>query len=110
MKETIRLFSYFVSLLLYLSSDEPDIDRVEQELPKRPPLQRTKKGLILEPPIKPRIWNVGNSIVTALKLWAQSITAHDRHDRHDQPHQPHQPHQPRPIEHYSEQRKTYKSL
>lgn len=74
MKETIRLFSYFVSLLLYLSSDEPDIDRVEQELPKRPPLQRTKKGLILEPPIKPRIWNVGNSIATALKLWAKEPT------------------------------------
>ena len=74
MKETIRLFSYFVSLLLYLSSDEPDIDRVEQELPKRPQLQRTKKGLALEPPLKPRIWNVGNSIATALKLWAKEPT------------------------------------
>lgn len=56
-----------ISLLLYLCSDEPDIERVENELPQRAKPTKTKKGWRLFPPAKPKIWNVGREVAQQLQ-------------------------------------------
>lgn len=55
-----------LSLLLYLCSDEPDIERVENELPHRPKPKKTKKGLRLFPPKKPKVWDIGQHVAEQL--------------------------------------------
>lgn len=51
----------FISLLLYLCSDEPEIDNEREPgtAPHRVYPEKTKKGLKLFPPKKPRIWTIG---------------------------------------------------
>lgn len=62
-----------VSLLLYLCSDEPEVqDRDEPEArPGRPQPKRTKNGWRLFEARKPRIWTVGAGIGEALRRAAQ---------------------------------------
>lgn len=58
-----------LALVLYLCSDEPEIDDREHpgERPGRPQPKRTKKGWRLFPPAKPRVWTVGADIGEALR-------------------------------------------
>lgn len=54
----------FVSIVLYLCSEEPEIDdrRVPMSRPARSRPQKTKKGFKFFPADKPRFWDVGVSI------------------------------------------------
>lgn len=58
-----------LSLVLYLCSDEPEIenDREPKTAPKRPELTKTKKGLRLFPPDRCRIWHVGRATGETLR-------------------------------------------
>lgn len=73
-----------LALVLYLCSDEPEIDDREHpgERPGRPKPTRTKKGWRLFPPKKPRIWTVGSGIGQALR----SATGGDATGRTVRPH------------------------
>lgn len=57
-----------LSLLLYLCSDEPEVEDKEEPAtqPHRPQPQRTKNGLRLFAPSKPRLWLVADKIGDAL--------------------------------------------
>lgn len=68
------LYGYIISLLLYITSDEPDIDHAAQEYPKRPIPIKTKKGMILMPPEKPCILDVGKNISATLRKWQKEPT------------------------------------
>lgn len=58
-----------LALVLYLCSDEPEIEDREWpgEVPGRPKPKRTKKGWRLFPPKKPRVWIVGAEIGEQLR-------------------------------------------
>lgn len=58
-----------VSLLLYICSDEPEIDdeREPGAYPARPRPTRTKKGWRLFPAKRPRVWMVGESLGAKLR-------------------------------------------
>lgn len=58
-----------VSILLYLCSEEPEIDsdREPGSFPSYPRPSKTKKGLRLFPPKKATIWNVGQSLGKQLR-------------------------------------------
>ncbi|QDE31990.1 AcrVA2 family anti-CRISPR protein [Shewanella polaris] len=57
-----------ISLLLYLCSDEPDIEQIEKFPPNNPTLRNTKKGLRFFPPKKSTIWNVGKDLAKSLNV------------------------------------------
>ncbi len=63
-----------ISVLLYLCSQEPDIDDTitPQSFPERPRPKKTKKGWRLFPADKPRVWAVGASLGQKLR---QSLSA-----------------------------------
>lgn len=61
-EKTLTTAQKCLSLLLYLCTDEPDIERIENELPQRQKLTKTKKGMRLFPPKKPKIWQVGKRL------------------------------------------------
>ena len=69
-----RLAKHCLSLLLYLCSDEPDIERVEGELPERTKPKKTKKGWQFFPPSKPKVWNVGKEIGEQIRKWQKAPT------------------------------------
>jgi hypothetical protein len=48
--------------LLYICSEEPDIERVEGNLPAHARPKKVKKGYKFFAPKKPKIWNVGKKI------------------------------------------------
>lgn len=58
-----------VSLVLYICSDEPEIDDERQPgiHPQRPTPRRTKNGWRLFPAEKPRVWSVGKQIGKTLR-------------------------------------------
>lgn len=51
-----------ISLLLYLCSEQPDIQPIERELPARPKAKKVKGDWKLFPPKKPKIWHVGKEV------------------------------------------------
>jgi hypothetical protein len=60
--------SKYLSIVLYLCSEEPQIDGDSvNDGPKHPTPTKTKKGLRLFPPPKPRIWKVGEEIGEVLE-------------------------------------------
>ena len=63
-----------ISILLYLCSDEPEIDDARQPgtSPSRPQMKKTKKGWRLFPPDKPRYWTVGAKIGEELRRAAEA--------------------------------------
>lgn len=61
-KDALPITQYCLMLLLYLCTEEPDIDRIENELPARPSPKKVKKGMRLFPANKPRYWNVGSQL------------------------------------------------
>ncbi|WP_192905784.1 AcrVA2 family anti-CRISPR protein [Geobacter anodireducens] len=58
-----------ISLLLYLCSDEPEIDddREPGAFPAQPHPRKTKQGLRWFPPDRPRIWTVGGKMAVRLR-------------------------------------------
>jgi len=66
-----------VSMLLYICSDQPDIDdaRVPGSSPSRPKPVKTKKGWRLFPAEKPRIWTVGKTLGEQLRKTATELSA-----------------------------------
>lgn len=60
LKATAQDLNPLISLLLYLCADEPEITgHIPGAYPQYLKPQKTKKGLRLFPPDKPRVWNVG---------------------------------------------------
>lgn len=59
----------YLALLLYLCSDEPDIDysRLPGRLPSRPKPEKTKRGWQLFPATAPRVYEVGREIGQQLR-------------------------------------------
>ena len=53
-----------LNMVLYLCSEEADFGG---QRPKLPPPVRTKKGWRMFPPDKPRVWDVGERIGSALR-------------------------------------------
>lgn len=58
-----------VSMLLYLCSDEIEVDDLKNpgERPCRPSMVKTKKGMQLFPAEKPRVWSIGQGIGEKLR-------------------------------------------
>lgn len=73
-----------VSLVLYICSDEPEIDdeREPEATPQRPHPKRTKKGWRLFPASRPRIWKVAEALGEKLR----QQTASDPSGRKVAPH------------------------
>lgn len=71
--DLVTAASTLLSIVLYIVSDEPEIDDSRQpgSFPSLPSPKKTKKGWRLFPPDKPRIWNVGVNI--GEKLRSQSM-------------------------------------
>lgn len=67
-KTSAQLYA-LVSLVLYICSEEPEIDDERQpgEHPQRPQAKRTKQGWRLFPADKPRIWTVGAKMGATLR-------------------------------------------
>lgn len=65
-----------ISLVLYLCSDEPEIDNEREPgiHPKRPQAKRIKKGWRLFPANKPKIWNVGQQLGEKLRQLDQNTS------------------------------------
>ena len=49
-----------ISLILYLCSDEPEVEPIGQKYPIMPESKKTKKGFRFFPPDKPKIWKIGS--------------------------------------------------
>ncbi len=77
LKSALPMAQYCLMLLLYLCNEEPDIDRIENELPVRPSPKKVKKGMLLFPAKKPRYWNVGSEL--AKKIIAPKEATGKRH-------------------------------
>lgn len=67
-KDALPIAQYCLMLLLYLCTEEPDIDRIENELPKRATPKKVKKGMRLFPAKKPKYWNVGTQLAKKIIL------------------------------------------
>jgi hypothetical protein len=66
----------FMSLLLYLCADEPEIStHVLGEYPKLPKAKRVKREWVLEPPSAPKIWHVGQETGEALRVAREQSNA-----------------------------------
>jgi hypothetical protein len=69
----------FVSMCLYLCSQEPDLQDAERrrEYPARPVPKKTRKGERLFPPDRPTVWEIGFRLGAALRqAREQSKTRH----------------------------------
>jgi len=56
-----------LAMILYLCSDEPNLDGPVGKTPPRPEPKRTKNGWRLFPPNKPTIWTIGMEIGEKLR-------------------------------------------
>ena len=83
---SMSLYS-LISLVLYLCSDEPEIDDEREPgiHPKRPQAKKTKKGWRLFPANKPRIWTIGQSLGEKLRQIDKDQT-YETTDRTIKPH------------------------
>lgn len=70
-----------LSLVLYLCSDEPEVDDQRQpgEGPHRPNLTKTRNGFRLFPPDRPRIWTVGAETGVRLREFSRSSNIEGGH-------------------------------
>ena len=74
--EIAGAMSGFVALLLYICSDEPDIQGyVPGIYPQRPQPKKVKGEWKLFPPDKPRIWRIGDTLGEALREARETATA-----------------------------------
>lgn len=66
---TANLLTPFISMLLYLCSDEPEVEDREEPLarPHMPKKSKTKRGLELFPANRSRKWTVGTEIAKAIR-------------------------------------------
>ena len=72
-----KIAKHCLSLLLYLCSDEPNIEPVAGEMPARTKPKKTKNGWKFFPPAKPKIWNVGREIGEQIRKWQKAPTGED---------------------------------
>ena len=74
-KRLATFLSPLVSLVLFLCSDEPEIEDRKQpsSLPQRPRPKRTKKGWKLFPAKRPRTWNVADNLGEKIRV-ARKLT------------------------------------
>lgn len=80
----LRLLQHLLPLVLYLCSEEPEIDSsIPGKRPAYPKLTHVKKGWRLFPPTKPVIWDVGLKIGVTLRQDAQKnkLNTAERHHR-----------------------------
>lgn len=77
----------FISLILYICSDEPEIDNERQpgSSPVKPALTKTRDGFRLFPPDRPRIWQVGKEIGIKLRT-SGTRSAHKEDGYNVRPH------------------------
>lgn len=70
-----KYINKYLSLLLYLCSEEPEIDNLKEPLshPCRPQPKKIKKGFRLFPADKPRFWEVGKETGEKLRRAGYSI-------------------------------------
>ncbi len=70
----------FLSLILYICSDEPDLSNFDEpnSHPNRPQAKKTKKGWRLFPAQKVRTWTVGNEIGRKLRHTLNEFANTDR--------------------------------
>lgn len=61
-KANLPLVQKCLSLLLYLCIDEPDIERIQNNLPCRPRVKKGKKKQPLMPPKYTTVWQVGKRL------------------------------------------------
>jgi len=66
-RELAKMIQPFLSLLLYLCSDESDMKGPRASVPQRPKAKKTRKGLRLFPAEKPTIWHVGETVGQMLR-------------------------------------------
>ena len=71
-----------ISLLLYLCSEEPDIDPVDNVYPKNPIPKKIKNSFKFFPPNKPKMWGIGNQIGKQLR---DTDVLHIDNDEHSSP-------------------------
>ncbi len=84
-----QMYSPFISMLLYLCSEEPDIkDYKSGERTKRPRTQKTRKGFKLFPAEKVRVWNIGDQVGNSLRACEAEYHRNINHCEH-KPHKPH---------------------
>lgn len=68
-----------VSLVLYLCSDEPEIEgHTPGSRPHYPAYKKTKRGLQLFPPDRPRVWRIGEEIGSAIERGRVSASGEER--------------------------------
>ena len=60
--EMLPIVQKCLSLLLYLCIDEPDIERIQNQLPCRPRVKKGKKNQPLIPPKYSTVWQVGKRL------------------------------------------------
>lgn len=72
-----------ISLILYLCSDEPEIDdeREPGVSPKRPLPKKVRKGWSLFPADKPRVWTIGKTLGSTLRQAGQGSGKSDTHTK-----------------------------
>lgn len=73
-----KIAHHCISLLLYLCSEEPDIARIEHELPQRPKAKKVKGEWKLFPPKKPKTWKIGEKVAQQLKAVYSEPTGETR--------------------------------
>jgi hypothetical protein len=73
--EMIKHLQPFLSLLLYLCSDEPEMTCPLGTTPWRPEMKKTKKGMRLFAPDKPTIWRVGETIGRVLRQGKAEVSS-----------------------------------
>lgn len=66
-QKQLNLIKLFLPMVLYICSENPDINSPNETKPRRPEPKKIKKGLRLFPPDKPTIWNIGETIGKVLR-------------------------------------------
>lgn len=79
-REYASFVGRLLSLTLYLCTDEPEIDgHTPGSRPHYPEYKRTKHGMRLYPPDKPRIWRIGEQTGEMLLREATAVTYRPGH-------------------------------
>jgi hypothetical protein len=75
-----------VSLLLYICSQEPDIEGRQSSAPANPAPEKTKKGLKFFPPSAPVLWEIGKKLGDALRKYEQQTETREGSHTSKRPH------------------------
>lgn len=79
LRKTTDLAGRLLSVVLYLCSDEPEISgHTPGRRPHYPAYKKTKRGLQLFPPDRPRVWRIGEEIGSAIERGRVSASGEER--------------------------------